>query len=163
MLDTFYATVAQVCFALLGLWWVVIQFKYQAWIKVPARRRIAFNISHYFVLPGVMSLVAILAANTKILWQAAFILTGLLGAFETLSIIFSNDLKPARPRLLHTGGWIQLVLYLIVVLTAINAALAQPILLRLTPLEIEGVCVSLLLFLGVNLAWTFFSDVEEND
>ena len=31
MLQTFYSTTAQVSFTLLGLWWVVVQFKFDAW------------------------------------------------------------------------------------------------------------------------------------
>jgi hypothetical protein len=161
MLVTFYATVAQICFALLGLWWIVVQFKYAAWMHVSTRRRMAFNISHYFVLPGVMSLVALLAGDTKILWQIAFILAGILGAVETISIIFNADLSSFRPRAVRVGGWIQLVLYVFVVLFALNAAFGARIALPLEPLVFEGITIALLLLLGVNLAWTFFSAPEK--
>ena len=161
MLDTFYATVGQVCFALLGLWWVVVQFKHHEWMRSPRHRRMAFNVSHYFIVPGIMCLVALLADNAKTLWQLAFILAGLLGAVETVSIISNADVAPLRPRSVQLGGWAQLILYLLVILLACDAALGLPVGLPLTPLEVEGVVVSLLLFLGVNLAWTFFAQVEQ--
>src|SRR5712692_9053306 len=161
MLDIFYSTVALACFALLGLWWVVVQFKYREWMGSPNYRRMAFNISQYFVLPGVMSLVAMLAGEAKIIWQIAFIAAGILGAVETLSIILNANLSSLRPRTVRIGGWIQLLLYLLIVLFALDAALSQVIALPLKPLELEGISISLLLFLGVNLAWTFFSEPQK--
>ncbi len=160
MLDTFYSTAAQICFVLLGLWWLVVQFKHGAWMQVPARRRMAFNVSHYFVLPGIMSLIALLSGNNKFIWQASFILAGAIGAFETVSIISNADVSTLRPQGVRIGGWVQLVLYILVVLFAIDAALGQPIHLGLQPLELEGLCIGLLLFLGVNLAWTLFAEAE---
>ncbi len=162
MFDTFYSTVSQVCFVLLGLWWVVVQFKHAAWMQIPARRRMAFNVSHYFVLPGIMSLIALLSTNNKFIWQSAFILSGALGAFETVSIISNAEVTVLHPQAVRIGGWVQFVLYLLIVLFAIDAALGQPVYLGLQPLELEGLCIGLLLFLGVNLAWTLFAEAEKS-
>src|SRR5512146_1395297 len=60
-LETFYQTVSQVCFTLLGFWLIVLQTKYQEWSGKAERRRMIVNISLYFLLPGTMSLLAMLA------------------------------------------------------------------------------------------------------
>ncbi len=86
-LQAFYQTVAQLCFTLLGLWWLVLQTKYSEWIGNPERRRMITNISLYFLLPGTMSLLALLSPQAHYLWQVAFVLAGGLGAFETAALI----------------------------------------------------------------------------
>ena len=66
MLDSFYSTAAQLSFVLLGLWWVVVQFKFDRWRHDPARRRMAYDISSFFLLPGLMSLTS-LAADGRLM------------------------------------------------------------------------------------------------
>ena len=90
-LQMFYQTVAQLCFTLLGLWWLVLQTKYAEWIGDPSRRRMITNISLYFLLPGAMSLLALLSSQVHLLWQAAFILASGLGVFETLALVETSS------------------------------------------------------------------------
>ncbi len=91
MQDTFYATVAQLCFALLGLWWIVVQFKHQQWMTDPSHRRMAYDISLYFILPGIMSLVSFLATDAKFLWRAGFTLADILGFVETFLMVSAGS------------------------------------------------------------------------
>ncbi len=58
--ETFYTTVSSISFTLLGLWWVVVQGR-ETWRMNPARRRMAYVVSLHFVLPGVMSILALVA------------------------------------------------------------------------------------------------------
>jgi hypothetical protein len=81
--EVFYQTVAQLAFTLLGLWWLVLQTKYNEWIHSQTRRRMATNITLYFLLPGSMSLLALLATTSRLLWQVAFVLAALIGAVAT--------------------------------------------------------------------------------
>ena len=74
MLVAFYQTAAQLCFTLLGLWWLVLQTKYKEWINDSERRRMATSISLYFLLPGAMSLIALLGADIPPLWRTTFAL-----------------------------------------------------------------------------------------
>lgn len=52
MFDSFYSTVAQASFTLLGLWWVVLQIRYGPWMRNPGVRRAVYDISLYFLLPS---------------------------------------------------------------------------------------------------------------
>src|SRR5579884_1715878 len=121
--QTFYQTVAQLCFTLLGLWWLVLQTKYREWIGHRMRRRMATYITFYFLLPGTMSLVALLATDARLLWQVAFVAASLIGPVATLR--FMRD----AARTVWTNRWsarlIQgtcgcgLLLYVLIVLVAL--------------------------------------------
>src|SRR5260221_11957293 len=76
VLETFYQTVAQLSFTLLGLWFLVLQTKYQEWIGSPADRRMGTSIALYFFVPGGMSLFALLSAPSLAVWRAAFAVAG---------------------------------------------------------------------------------------
>ena len=119
MLNTFYSTVAQLCFALLGLWWVVVQFKHEQWMSQPGKRRMAYSISLYFILPGLMCLVSLLAADAKILWRLGFGIAGALGGLESLYMILKGDAGAVPSGWLSIGRWIVVLLYVLIVLLAI--------------------------------------------
>jgi hypothetical protein len=157
MLDTFYATSAQVCFALLGLWWVVVQFKYDAFMRDPQRRRTAYNISLYFVLPGAMSLLSLLATEVTILWRVAFFMASALGVFETLAMLRRKaaGVELAFARGARLGA---LVIYFFMALFALVPDLLRA--LGITPLLVEAVLLSLLIFLGIQFAWMFFAEIK---
>src|SRR6185312_1966723 len=87
--EVFYQTVAQLSFTLLGLWWLVLQTKYSEWIHDRPRQRMATNITLYFLLPGSMSLLALLATNSRLLWQVSFIIAAVIGALT--AILFLRD------------------------------------------------------------------------
>ena len=67
---TFYATTSAVSFTLLGFWWVVVQFRHNEMTQDPGRRRLAFVVSLHFILPGLMSLGALLTADAPLIWRA---------------------------------------------------------------------------------------------
>jgi hypothetical protein len=52
MFQSFYSTVAQTAFTLLGLWWVALQIRYGPWMRDRRVRRAVYDISLYFFLPG---------------------------------------------------------------------------------------------------------------
>src|SRR5260370_15583965 len=76
VLETFYQTVAQLSFTLLGLWFLVLQTKYQEWIGSPTDRRMVTSIALYFFVPGGMSLFALLSAPSLAVWRRAFAAAG---------------------------------------------------------------------------------------
>lgn len=158
MLETFYATSAQICFALLGLWWVVVQFKYDAFMRDASRRRTAYNISLYFVLPGAMSLFSLLASEVTVLWRIAFAVAGAIGAVETVQMMRQPP-SAGSPAFARPARWLALIVYILIVIFA-----AAPEILRMfgiTPLLVEAILLSLLIFLGVQFAWVFFAEVSE--
>src|SRR6186997_1736195 len=76
---TFYATTSAVSFTLLGFWWVVVQFRHEEMTQEPGRRRLAFVVSLHFILPGLMSLGALLTGDAPIIWRLTFGLAGVAG------------------------------------------------------------------------------------
>ncbi|HEY1390605.1 MAG TPA: hypothetical protein VGF38_18875 [Ktedonobacterales bacterium] len=156
--EVFYQTVAQLSFTLLGLWWLVLQTKYSEWIHHPMRRRMATNITLYFLLPGSMSLLALLATNTRLLWQVSFIIAALIGTVT--AILFLRDARrnpwrnPWSIRIIHIASGAGVILYTLVIVVALLPDLIRS--LGATPLIVAGVGVTLLVIVGVTLAWTYF-------
>lgn len=158
MQETFYATFAGLSFTLLGLWWVVVQFKYQQWMADPRKRQMAYTISLYYILPGIMSVISLLSAEAKFLWRGAFAIAGAIGAFEAVRMA----LLPMKPGSLGVllGRWFAVVLYAFVVIVALFPELIQTLGLPLKAIETEGLMLSIILFLGVNFTWQMFVEAE---
>ena len=163
MLEIFYSTVAYLCFGLLGLWWVVVQFKHHEWMRDPGHRRMAYDLSLYFLLPGIMSLVSLLAVDVKILWRVGFSLAAILGAIETAYVLFSTRSEHTGTPLTRLGHILVFVLYVLIALVAIDPTLVTNAGLGLKPIEVEGILIVLLLFLGVNMVWAFFAQPVRED
>ena len=112
MLVAFYQTAAQLCFTLLGLWWLVLQTKYKEWINDSERRRMATSISLYFLLPGAMSLIALLGEISR--RSGADLRPGRgIGAILT----FMGGLRSARlsgGALVAAGQWLGCALSLLI-------------------------------------------------
>jgi hypothetical protein len=156
--EVFYQTVAQLAFTLLGLWWLVLQTKYNEWIHSQTRRRMATNITLYFLLPGSMSLLALLATTSRLLWQVAFVLAALIGAVATAFFLraahASQWRNPWSLRIVTAASSLGLALYALVIVVALLPDLFRAI--GTTPLTVAGVAVTLLVIVGVTLAWTYF-------
>lgn len=158
--ETFYQTVAQLSFTLLGLWWLVLQTKYNEWIHHRMRRRMATNITLYFLLPGSMSLLALLATNSRLLWQIAFILAAVIGGVATA--FFLRDARKNQWRnswsllIIHLVSGVGIVLYALVIVVALLPDMFRSP--STTPLTVAGVAVTLLVIVGVTLAWTYFTE-----
>lgn len=161
MFEIFYQTIAQLCFTLLGLWWIVLQTKYREWIGDSDRRRTATNISFYFLLPGSMSLLSLLSTGVPALWRTAFTTASFLGAVETVLLLRRIQAKNGRLSVLTIARSAGLVLYILVALIAIIPTLTN--LFGVTPLLVTGTALTLLVVLGVTLAWSFFMEPIPGD
>lgn len=152
----FYETVAQVSFTLLGLWWLVIQTSREYWMADPSRRRTGYHLSLYFVLPGTMSLLSLLATEASALWNVGFAAAGSLGAAESLHFI-----KKGEAHRMSRGAFMALPLvvaiYALVTVIAVAPTLPSAVGLELSALVVEGILIAVLLPLGVNLAWLGFT------
>lgn len=156
--EVFYQTVAQLSFTLLGLWWLVLQTKYSEWIHDRLRRRMATNITLYFLLPGSMSLLALLATNSRLLWQVSFIIAAVIGGVT--AVLFLRDAlkspwrNPMSIRVISLASGLGVALYILVIIVALAPDLFRA--MGVTPLTLAGVGVTLLVIVGVTLAWTYF-------
>jgi len=121
-LDDFYKTVATISFTLLGLWWVVVQLKYKEAAGDVRRRRHAYTVSLYFLLPGVMTLVASVDSDLSLLWRLSFGLTAVLGLAEVAFYVTTDGIKSRGAATLRV---LAVVLYALIGLFALRPALAD--------------------------------------
>ena len=152
MQETFYATFAQLSFALLGLWWVVVQFKHHDWMVDPVRRRTAFYVSMYFTLPGIMSLLSLLSEDATFIWRGAFALAGGCG------VVVSMQFARYGSRVERRSAWLGVALFAVVTVVALVPTLVAKLGLSLTPIQVEGITLSAVLLVGVVTAWRMFAE-----
>ena len=156
MLDTFYTTVAQASFTLLALWWVLLQIRHDEWFNDTPYRRSVYDVSLYFLLPGLMSLGSLLAVEEAWIWRASF------ATFGTIGLVWSILLMAGRGRMRGAAGlvWVadlvSILLYGLIVLFAVWEKLPEELGIDLTSLEAEGFFVTGLLMLGITLAAAIF-------
>jgi hypothetical protein len=152
----FYSTSAQAAFALLGLWWVVVAERRTEWRQRSSRRRQAYTVSMYFMLPGIMSLGSLVSSGQTTVWRLTFGIAGALGVLETVAGL--RETRSQEDYRGRVGALLGLTFpfYLLVVVVALHTTVAADVGINLKPLETEAVVVSALLFLGVNFAWLLF-------
>jgi hypothetical protein len=118
----------------------------------------ATNITLYFLLPGSMSLLALLATDSRLLWQVSFIIAAVIGAVTT--ILFLRDAlkspwrNPMSIRVISLASGLGVALYILVIIVALMPDLFRA--MGATPLTVAGIGVTLLVIVGVTLAWTYF-------
>ena len=118
----------------------------------------ATSISLYFLLPGAMSLIALLGADIPPLWRTTFALASGIGAILT----FMGGLRSARlsgGALVAAGQWLGCALYLLVLVVA-NVPAITLFGTRIASLLVAGLSLSLLVTLGVLFAWGFFLEQQ---
>lgn len=150
--ETFYTTVSTISFVLLGLWWVVVQGR-EAWHTDLARRQMSYVVSMHFVLPGVMSVLSLVAPDVSWLWRATFSIAGLLGLIGAGFVVRTLRDDHDRPRIVRAIEWVAIPIYAIISVVAIAPELVTGLGVGLTALQVEGIMLALLLFLGVQAAW----------
>ena len=159
-MEEFYQTMSGLCFTLLGLWWAIIQFRHEEWMSDPNQRRLAFSVHLSFVVPGLMSLVAMLSTDLRIIWQATFVIAGLLGLVAGVLAIRSIHIADKYGWAFRYGRWFGVLLYGVVIIFAIAPELATS-LFGLKGLLLEGILLSLLVLLSVSYAWEFLAEPKE--
>ena len=155
-LNSFYEATTALCFALLGFWWVVIQMRHDEFTTSRRLRAIAYSVSLSFVLPGLMSLTALLAVENNALWRAGFGVAGLGGAAYTAYVIATPATFGVRRGVLRAVRWAQLVGYALIAIVAMWPSLPDDIGMDVSGLAVEGAIVAVFLFLNVNTAFAYF-------
>jgi hypothetical protein len=151
-MSDFYAATGGACFALLGLWWVVIQLNQESWLRDRDLRRMAGRTSLYFLLPGTMSILSLLDPDGPIFWRAVFLSGAAVGLVEALLALRSaRGRASGQPAALLIASF---AIYAAVAVVALSPALIRR--LGLVPLLVEGVLLAGLILLGAALAWTQF-------
>jgi len=153
----FYATASALSFTLLGFWWVVVQFRHDEMTLDRGRRRLAFVVSLHFILPGLMSLAALLTGDLPILWRLTFGTAGVAGMIAVVMASRGVSQPTGAIAAIGRAEWLALPLYAILTLVAINPDLVRTN-LDLQPLQVEGIIMTLLVFFGIVFAWALFTE-----
>jgi hypothetical protein len=156
MLDQFYTTVAQASFTLLALWWVLLQIRHDEWFADTAYRRSVYDVSFYFLLPGMMSLASLLAVQNSDIWRISFAVFGTIGLVESVGVMARRGALGSAQPLMRMGDVLSVALYAATVLVAVYKDLPDDLGINLTGLELEGIFVTGLLMIGISLAGVIF-------
>jgi len=160
MLNQFYAAFAPLSFTVYGLWLIVVQTRHADWRRSPAHRRRAYAVSLHFAIPGLMSLLALVDPANNTVWRVSFALSAAGGALILGYLQFSPIPTP-QGRLYQIESTTTIVLYLLVLIVAISPGMALHV---GAPIRVEAVLLSLIVFLGINVAWALmFDDVPAAD
>jgi hypothetical protein len=157
-LESFYAIVSGTCFALVGLWWGVVQFN-KNWLKHEETRALAGGIYLSFLIPGVMSLIAQVSGETPLIWRATFVIAAALGMYSTGKLMTKTRAAPGPIGPFHRYRWIVIVLYLLVLIFGAVPDLANP--LNMRPLQVEAILLALLILIAHGLTWEFMTRPEQ--
>ena len=156
---TFYATTSAVSFTLLGFWWVVVQFRYEDMTQDRGRRRLAFVVSLHFILPGLMSLGALLTGDVLFIWRLTFGTAGVAGLVAVVIAARGIDRPTGAIAAIGRYEWLALPLYIVLTVVAFRPELVREY-TALDPLQVEGLVMTLLVFLGIVFAWALFTEPQ---
>jgi hypothetical protein len=160
MLTDFYGAFSPACLALLGLWLVVVQVRLREWQRSAVHRRRSYGVALIFALPGVMSLFALIDPQDPGYWRVSFAIIAIGGAVA-LAAVRGFPARRERNAAGTTGlpvpDQLGLAAYIAgIVLFALIGALAfagGPAILR-----IEAILLTVVVFLGFNVAWLLLFD-----
>ena len=148
MLTDFYVAFATVCFTLLGLWIIVVQTRHGEWRQSVVHRRRAYGVALHFSLPGLMSLLSLVDPASTTLWRISFAIVA-AGGVLALALVRG----PAPTGLGAAAYGAAVVLYVLIAVVAVAPGLVADLGVLALPLRVEAVLLTMLVFLGVNVAW----------
>jgi len=154
MLRDFYLALAHVSFTLLGLWVVVVQTRHSEWRRSADHRRRGYAVWLQFALPGLMSLLSLVDPNSQALWRVSFGVVALAG----VAILTILQLASQRTVYGTVGYAVAAALYALVALIAIAPDVVNTFDSSINAVRAEAILLSLLIFVGVNIAWFLLFD-----
>jgi uncharacterized membrane protein len=141
MLDAFYGAFSPACFALLGLWLVVVQIRIGDWRDNENSKRMSYVISLNFLLPGLMGVLALVDPQDAAFWRASFAVLGIGGAVGSYLV----RRVPTGDRLGAVAYWTAIALYVAVGVLAFFGGVDL--------LRTEAVLLTALIFVNFNIGW----------
>jgi len=150
--SAFYGVMSAVNFTLLGLWWVAVKDRTGLGEGYALSYRTAYLVSLQFLIPGTVSLLAQVAPDEPVVWRIAFGLAGVVGAVGI--VMLAGELaKRSGMRFAPTVFLVMGVpLYVLVSVVSLLPAPTSPD-VALTPIQIEALLLSLIVFMGAQEAW----------
>ena len=114
---------------------------------------LAYVVSLHFLLPGMMSLLSIVAPDEPVLWRATFTIAGVLGVVGVTLILRTLREEHDTPTLVRLIQLIVLPVYIAITVLAVFPTLPATLGLKLTGIQVEAVITTILLLFGVQSAW----------
>ena len=152
--SAFYGVLAAANLTLLGLWWVAVKDRTNlVGHKDAASRHAAYLVSLQFAIPATAALLAQVNPDEKAIWRIAFGSAGVVGAIGIALLaqqIWTGTVARYSPILFALFG---IPAYVLVTVVAFAPTVVTDAGLTLTPIEVEGMLFSAVLFLGVQEAW----------
>lgn len=157
----FYIAFSPLCFTLLGLWLIIVQTRYSEWRRSAIHRSRAYTLAINFALPGLMALIALVDPANETLWRVGFAFVAIVGVVILGWMMVRGPGRGEHPlaSLLATG--LSIVLYSVVALLALAPGVVKDLGVRLRPLQVEEILLSVLLFTAVTVAWLLMFDQAE--
>ena len=152
----FYTAASALCFTLLGFWWVVVQYRHAELTQDPGLRLFAFLVSLQFILPGMASMTSLLSGDGA-LWRLTFSVAGLVGIAAVIVAAREPAIRSGSLRSVSRLTWIGVPFYALLIVFAAAPDLARNG-LSLEPLQVEGYLLTIILLIGILLAWFLFTD-----
>ncbi len=160
MFEEFYSTFATVSLTVTGLWMYVAQARFRDWIADRDHFRRASAVSVQLAFPGLMSLFALINAESTTLWRVVFGVASGIGALLLVVLVRRSTGRWARVN--EIGNWVAVALFACVVAVAIAPELVDETGLPDVPRRVEFFLFCLLLVDGLVVAWTMlFSEAQE--
>jgi cytochrome bd-type quinol oxidase subunit 2 len=151
--SAFYGVVAATNFTLLGLWWVAVKDRDDLTGRDGRGSNMAYLVSLQFVVAAAVSLFAQVAPEITAVWRTGFSVAGLIGAIgiALLAVQFrAHTEAKVMPWILAGAG---VPLYILVFVVALFPDVVDAVNLSLSPIEAEGLLLSIIVVLGVQEAW----------
>jgi len=159
VLRDFYLALSAVSFTLLGLWLLVVQTRHAEWRRSKTHQRRAYAVWLQFALPGLMSLLSLVDPSSEALWRVSFAVVATLGSVALLVLSHQE-----RTRFGAIAYSVTVTLYAAIAVLAIAPAIVNDFDSSITALRLEAIILSVLIFVGVNVAWfLLFEDVAETE
>lgn len=148
--EQFYNTLSMLSFTLLGLWWVVVQLRITQGEASPQQRRHIYSVLMFFLLPGLMSLYAVVD-DSSTWWRLVFGITALVGMVEIALYYQAVQGAVTGPQAaLRLAGFVD---YVLVAFVSIRPAIARDLGLGTTGLQLEAVLVGGLFVIGIHMVY----------
>jgi hypothetical protein len=115
-------------------------------------------VALHFSLPGLMSLLALVNPDSSALWRTSFAIVAIGGAVVLIA------LRGAATGKLGLIAYIFVIaLYTLIGIVAIAPRIVSGLGLEATPVQVEAVLLTILVFVGVNVAWLLLFEEAPSD
>ncbi len=109
-----------------------------------------------------MSLLSLVDPTSSTIWRVSFAATAIGGALALVALSRANRIADRVDRVVTAASVTVVALYVVIAVIAIHPAILADIGIELAALRAEAIILSLLVFVGINVAWLLmFYEVDD--